>query len=40
LKRLNDLTFLEFFALLESEVKRADEREKQQREFEQRIKRK
>jgi hypothetical protein len=39
-QRLLSLTFLEFFALLEREVKQADEQQRRQKEFEQRIKRK
>ena len=39
-QRLLHLTFLEFFALLEREIKQSEERQRQQKEFEQRIKRK
>jgi hypothetical protein len=39
-QRLLSLTFLDFFGLLEREVIRAEEQQRQQKELEQRLKRK
>jgi len=38
-QRLLTMTLLDFFGLLEREIKQGEERQRQQKEFEQRIKR-